>query len=191
MPLKGWNHTWYITNALDYWPGGGGGGRVGVPVLGGKAGGTSEPAGEFSSWNRFLLSMPNWSAPFDWKTILDTEFSPILTALHLYMCTKKSLKTEVMYNMREKQRPQTWRTTQGPRQHGACCTGLLAPTLTQLMLQTVDLPIFNKTGGIKRTISPTEWSERKSFWLDIFMESVSLKTNVWVTVIQQVPLPEH
>lgn len=34
-----------IKTLLEYGPGGGGGGRVGVPVLGGKAGGTSEPAG--------------------------------------------------------------------------------------------------------------------------------------------------
>lgn len=66
LQFKDWKHTWQ-TNTLDYWPGGGGGGRVGVPVLGGKAGGTSAPAGWFSSWNRFLLSMPNWSAPFDCK----------------------------------------------------------------------------------------------------------------------------
>lgn len=104
MPLKGWNHTWYITNALDYWPGGGGGGRVGVPVLGGKAGGTSEPAGEFSSWNRFLLSMPNWSAPFDWKTILDTEFFPnthCFTPVHVHKKVFEN-RSDVQYERKTK-----------------------------------------------------------------------------------------
>ena len=51
-----------------YGPGGGGGGLVGVPVFGGRAGGTSELGDWPSSWNRFLLLMPNWSAPFDWNT---------------------------------------------------------------------------------------------------------------------------
>lgn len=49
----------------DLLPGGGGGGLVGVPVFGGRAGGKSGAAGWLSSWNRFLLLTPNWSAPFD------------------------------------------------------------------------------------------------------------------------------
>lgn len=57
--------------------------------------------------------------------------------------------------------------------------GLLRPTLTQLMLKTAEIPLF-KTGGTKRTISPPDRSDRKWFGLDIFMASVSLKTNVWV-----------
>lgn len=48
----------------EHRPGGGGGGRVGVPVLGGSAGGTSDC---WSSWKRFLLLTANWSAPFDWR----------------------------------------------------------------------------------------------------------------------------
>lgn len=52
---------------FKYWPGGGGGGLVGVPVFGGRAGGMSGLADWLSSWNRFLLLMSNWSAPFDWN----------------------------------------------------------------------------------------------------------------------------
>lgn len=56
----------FLDNRIN-WPGGGGGGLVGVPVFGGRAGGTSELAGWLSSWKRFLLSTPNCSAPFDWN----------------------------------------------------------------------------------------------------------------------------
>lgn len=60
----------------DFLPGGGGGGLVGVPVFGGRAGGTSELAGWLSSWKRFLLSTPNWSAPFDFAKALKSAKPP-------------------------------------------------------------------------------------------------------------------
>lgn len=65
--------------SAQYWPGGGGGGRVGVPVLGGRAGGTSDWV---SSWKRFLLLMPNWSEPFDWMGGLTTNYVEIMVKLN-------------------------------------------------------------------------------------------------------------
>lgn len=60
----------------DLLPGGGGGGLVGVPVFGGRAGGKSGAAGWLSSWNRFLLLTPNWSAPFDFVRALKSAKPP-------------------------------------------------------------------------------------------------------------------
>lgn len=57
------NNHLFLYFSLDS-PGGGGGGLVGVPVLGGKAGGTSD---WLSSLNMFLLCVleAKWSAPLD------------------------------------------------------------------------------------------------------------------------------
>ena len=38
-----------------------------MPVFGGRAGGTSGLADWLSSWNRFLLLVPNGAAPLDWN----------------------------------------------------------------------------------------------------------------------------
>lgn len=67
-------------NALGWGvPGGGGGGLVGVPVLGGRAGGVSELLERLSSLNRFLLveelAAAKGSAPFDWSTETHTHTS--------------------------------------------------------------------------------------------------------------------
>lgn len=60
----------------DLLTGGGGGGLVGVPVFGGKAGGMSALAGGVSSWNRFLLLMPNWSALLGFDKALKSAKPP-------------------------------------------------------------------------------------------------------------------